>query len=153
IRNVSAEPLGREQMLLVGPPGAKRSMKKPVTFEHLANLPLVLTTRPNSLRTAIEAGLGRSGKRPRPRIEANALPLTTHLVPAGLGYTVLPFCGVRSILQTKKVTASPIADFHITWALASTKSRPLNLAAKKFSNLLQQHARKMIEQRIWSKAN
>jgi len=150
IRNVSAEPLGCEQMLLVGPPEAGLSMKNPIAIDDLIKLPLILTTRPNSLRMTIEAGLSRSGRHPNVRIEANALPLMTDLVTAGLGYTVLPLCGVRAILRSKRVTACPIRDFRITWVLARTKSRPLNLAAKRFSDLLQQFSRKMIAQQIWS---
>src|SRR5262245_42813788 len=71
IRDVSAKPLGREQMVLVGPRHAKLSMKSPVQLDRLADLPLVLTTRPNSLRLTVESGLSRLGKRPQIKVEAN----------------------------------------------------------------------------------
>ena len=49
MRDMSAEPLGREQMYLVGPPAAKLSMNTETSIGKLADLPLILTTRPNSL--------------------------------------------------------------------------------------------------------
>lgn len=150
MRDVSAEPLGREQMVLVGPSNAKLSMKSYVQLERLADIPLILTTRPNSLRLTVEAGLSRLGKRPQIKVEANALPLMTDLVQAGLGYTVLPLCGVRHLLKSRAVTASPIADFHITWIMAKTKSRPLSLAAERFCDLLQEMAREKITERVWT---
>lgn len=150
MRDVSAEPLGREQMVLIGPPAAKLSMKSHVPLERLAEIPLILTTRPNSLRLTVEAGLSRLGKRPQIKVEANALPLMTDLVQAGLGYTVLPSCGVRHLLKSKAVTASPISDFYITWIMAKTKSRPLSLAAERFCDLLQDIAREKIAERVWS---
>jgi LysR family nitrogen assimilation transcriptional regulator len=150
MRDVSAEPLAREQMVLVGSPAAKLSMKSEVQLERLADVPLVLTTRPNSLRLTVEAGLSRYGKRPQIKVEANALPLMTDLVQAGLGYTVLPLCGVRDLLRSKAVSASPISDFYITWIMAKTKSRPLSLAVERFCDLLQDMAREKIAERVWA---
>lgn len=149
MRDVSAVPLGCEQMVLIGPRHAKLSMKSHVQLEKLADFPLILTTRPNSLRLTVEAGLSRLGKRPKIKVEANALPLMTDLVQAGLGYTVLPLCGVRHLVKSKAVSASPIRDFRITWIMARTKTRPLSLAAERFCDLLQVMAHEMIAEGIW----
>ncbi len=151
MRDMSAEPLGREQMYLVGPPAAKLSMKTETPIGKLAELPLILTTRPNSLRLTVEASLNRYGKKPDIRVEANALPLMTDLVTAGLGYTVLPLCGIRACLKNKTVTASPISNFYITWLMAKTKSRPLSLAVERFCDLLHKTAQDQIQKKIWSR--
>ncbi len=149
MRGVSAQALGCEQMLLVGPRHAKLSMRSEVSIDKLANLPLILTTRPNSLRLTVEAGLSRRGLRPNIRIEANTLPLMTDLVSAGLGYTVLPSCGVALLLKNKRVSASPITDFRITWMLARPKDRSLGLAAERFCSMLSEMAREKINEKIW----
>ncbi len=77
---VAAQQLGRERMLLVGPASAKLSMRRETPIEALADLPLILTMRPNSLRLTIETGLGVHGLQPNVRFEANTLPLMTDLV-------------------------------------------------------------------------
>lgn len=86
-------------------------------MQAVGGLPLVLTTRPNSLRLAVEKGLAEHGLQPNVRFEANILPLMTDLVSAGLGYTVLPACGVRSLLKQGQIIASPITGLFITWLL------------------------------------
>ena len=151
MRDITAEPLGREQMYLVGPPSAKLSVRSEIELETIADLPLVLTTRPNSLRLTVEAALSRHGKKPQVRVEANALPMMTDLVCAGLGYTVLPLCGIRNALRDKSVSASPIAGFHLTWLMAKTKSRSLGLGVERFCDLLHLVAQEQIAARIWSK--
>lgn len=148
-RDVSVKPLGSEQMVLVGPRHAGLSMKTHAPLERLADLPLILTMRPNSLRLTVESGLSRLGKRPQIKVEANALPLMTDLVEAGLGYTVLPLCGVRHLLKSKIVTASPIKGLRITWIMAKTKSRPISLAAERFCDSLQDMAREKIAEGVW----
>jgi LysR family nitrogen assimilation transcriptional regulator len=150
MRGVLAKPLGREPMLLVGPRHAKLSLRIPTPMERLAGLPLILTTRPNSLRLMVEAGLNTHGLRPDVRLEVNTLPLMTDLVTSGLGYTVLPFCGVRALLKNKTVTASPISDFFLTWLVAKPKTRSLGVAAERFYKMLCDIGQEKISEGIWN---
>jgi len=142
--------LGRERMLLVGPPGAKLSMRKETPLKSLAGLPLILTMRPNSLRLTIETGLGLLGLQPNVRLEANTLPLMTDLVVAGLGYTVLPACGVRHLIKQRQLSASPITDLFITWMVARPKSRSLGVAAERFHDMLCEMGRKQVRDGVWA---
>jgi len=147
---VTAEPIGREPLMLVGPPNDKIARRREISVDQLADLPLILTMRPNSLRLAIESGLSRLSIRPNIRIEANTLPLITDLVTAGLGYTVLPSCGIRACLKAGQVTARPIVGFSITWLIARAKSRSLSVAAERFCGMVRTLAREQVEKRIWS---
>jgi LysR family transcriptional regulator, nitrogen assimilation regulatory protein len=149
MRGVIAKPLGREQMLLVGPPGAKLSRRVPTPMERLADLPLILTTRPNSLRLTVETGLSALGLRPDVRVEANTLPLMTDFVKSGLGYTVLPACGVRTLRRSNTVSVSPIAGFFLTWAVAKPKTRSLGLAAETMYNMVCKIGAEMVSQGVW----
>jgi LysR family transcriptional regulator, nitrogen assimilation regulatory protein len=108
--------------------------------------------RPNSLRLTIETGMGLHGLQPNIRFEANTLPLMTDLVTAGLGYTVLPMCGVRSLLKQGALSASPIADISITWLVARPKTRTLGVAAERFYEMLCEHGRKQVRDGIWEVA-
>jgi LysR family transcriptional regulator, nitrogen assimilation regulatory protein len=149
---VPARQLGRERMLLVGPVSAKLSMRRETPIKALAELPLILTTRPNSLRLTIETELGVHGLQPNVRFEANTLPLMTDLVTADLGYTVLPACGVRELLAQNKITASPIAGLFITWLVARPKARTLGVAAERFYDMLCELGRKQVRDGIWESA-
>jgi LysR family nitrogen assimilation transcriptional regulator len=144
--------LGRERLVLVGPVDAKLSMRKDTPIEALGNLPLILTMRPNSLRLMVEDRLGMHGLTANVRFEANTLPLMTDLVIAGLGYTVLPICGVRDLLKQERVSASPISDLFVTWLVARPKSRPLGAAAERFHDILCEFSRKLIAKGTWLKA-
>lgn len=152
MRGVEAQPLGREPMLLIGPRAARLSMRKEVPIEALASLPLILTTRPNSLRLTVEEGLARRGLRPDMRVEANTLPLMTDLVAEGLGYTVLPACGAGALLRRGRLSASPVAGLAITWMLAKPNRRSLGVAAERFCDALLAMARKKISEGVWREA-
>jgi LysR family nitrogen assimilation transcriptional regulator len=144
--------LGRERLVLVGPVGARLSIQKDTPIKVLGDLPLILTMRPNSLRLMVEDRLGVHGLTANVRFEANTLPLMTDLVTAGLGYTVLPMCGVRDLLKLKRVSASPISDLFVTWLAARPKSRPLGVAAERFHDALYEFSRKLIAKGVWQEA-
>jgi LysR family transcriptional regulator, nitrogen assimilation regulatory protein len=144
--------LGRERLVVVGPQDAKLSMRKETTIGTLGDLPLILTMRPNSLRLMVEDRLGVHGLTANVRFEANTLPLMTDLVAAGLGYTVLPLCGVRDLIKLGRVSASPIADLFVTWLVARPKSRPLGVAAERFHDILCAYSRKLIAKGVWQDA-
>jgi DNA-binding transcriptional LysR family regulator len=149
MRGIVAKPLGREQMMLVGPRHAKLSLQVPTTMEQLGSLPLILTTRPNSLRLNVEEKLSALGLRPNVRFEANTLPLMTDLVTSGLGYTVLPACGIGALLKNKTVTASPITDCFLTWVVAKPKTRSLGVAAQTLYNMLSEIGEEKIADGTW----
>jgi LysR family nitrogen assimilation transcriptional regulator len=119
--------------------------------EDLGDVPLILTTRPNSLRLFVETRLARIGKKPKIGIEANTLPLMTDLVMARLGHTVLPSCGVRELVKKKLVSACPVEGFYITWLIAQPKSRPLSFAALQLARVLREIADEQIAKRVWER--
>lgn len=149
LHGVAAQSLGREPLLLVGPRTAKLSMAKATPLAALANYPLILTNRPNSLRVIIETALHVESLQPNIRVVADALPLMTDLVTAGLGYTVLPACGIRALLKERALTASPIDGFSITWLVVKPLGRSLNLAAQLFHDAILGIAQKQIGAGIW----
>jgi LysR family nitrogen assimilation transcriptional regulator len=144
--------LGRERLVLVGPPDTKLSMRKETPVKALGELPLILTMRPNSLRLMVESRLGALGLQANIRLEANTLPLMTDLVIAGLGYTVLPFCGIRDLLKQGRVSASPVAELFITWLVARPKTRTMSVAAERFHDILCEFSQRLIAKGFWQEA-
>src|ERR1700761_2743824 len=151
-QGIASQHLGRERIVLVAPASAKLSMRKETPLKSLAGLPLILTVRPNSLRLIIENGMALHGLQPNVRFEANTLPLMTDLVIGGLGYTVLPMCGVRGLLKQGAISASPIADLSITWLVARPKARTLGVAAERFYEMLCEFGRKQVREGVWQDA-
>jgi LysR family nitrogen assimilation transcriptional regulator len=78
----------------------------------------------------VELALSQRGLEPRLRVEANTLPLMTDLVAQGLGYTVLPSCGVFSLVKAGRLSASPLEGLRITWMVARPVNRSLSVAAR-----------------------
>ena len=152
-QGVVSQPLGRERMVLVGPRSAKLSMQKETPIERLAELPLILTTRPNSLRLIVESGLSAKGLRSKVRVEANTLPLMTDLVVAGLGYTVLPACGVPLSVKDCALSASPIKGFYLTWLVAKPKTRSLGVAGQKLYETICEMGREQVRDGVWQAHN
>lgn len=149
---IVSQVLGRERLALVGPPGARLSMRRETPITKLGELPLILTMRPNSLRLIVEDRLGAHNLPANVRFEANTLPLMTDLVASGLGYTVLPLCGVRNLVRQGLVCASPITELFVTWLVARPKSRPLGVAAGRFHDILCEFSRKLVASGVWQEA-
>jgi LysR family transcriptional regulator, nitrogen assimilation regulatory protein len=144
-----ADRLVTEPMLLIGPRDAGLSLDVATPIERLAGLPLILTTKPNSLRRMVELELNRGGLRPQIRAEADMLPLMTDLVMNGHGFTVLPSCGVYSLVKAGRLSASPIKGLRITWTIARPMNRSLSIAARLLLGIIHRVAHELVESGAW----
>ncbi|HEY0438708.1 MAG TPA: LysR family transcriptional regulator [Xanthobacteraceae bacterium] len=149
LQGLATHGLANEPMLLVGPREAKLSLKTPTKIARLADLPLILTTNPNSLRRMVELRLHDAGLRPNVRLQANTLPLTTDLVAQGLGYSVLPSCSALALVQAGHLTASPLADLRITWNIVRPLNRSLNVAARLMLDAVFRTVHRLVETGAW----
>jgi LysR family transcriptional regulator, nitrogen assimilation regulatory protein len=149
VQGLASERLVSEPMLLVGPPHAGLSLDTPTPTERLPELPLILTTRPNSLRRMVELALSQQGLQPRLRVEANTLPLMTDLVAQGLGYTVLPSCSVFPLVEAGRLSASPLAGLRITWMVARPINRSLSVAARLLHEIVFRVVHDLVESGAW----
>jgi LysR family nitrogen assimilation transcriptional regulator len=152
MRGLTADRLATEPMLLVGPARAGLSLDAAAPIERLVELPLILTTRPNSLRRVLEQEMNRHGLRPRVRAEANTLPLMTDLVEQGLGYTVLPSCSVLSLVKGGRFSACPLEGLRITWTIARPANRSLSVAAQLLLDMIFDVARDLVDSGAWALA-
>ncbi len=92
--DIERETLKHESLVLVGSRAGIAQLDRPlgpsVPLRALAELPLILPSRPNSFRLALEAEMGRMGLRPRIVLEVDGLNAIVDLVREGLGFAVLP---------------------------------------------------------------
>ena len=62
----------------------------PITLDEVANLPLILPSRPNAFRILIEGEMMAIGRKPTITLEVDGLNAILNLVKEGLGHAVLP---------------------------------------------------------------
>ncbi len=100
------QPLVDEALMLVGPPGAAPGGT--VTLDQIAALPLLLLSRPNGIREALERAWHDIGAKPGVIAEINSSHLLVRAVEAGLGWSVLPSCGIETAVRSGRLSASEI---------------------------------------------
>jgi len=105
---LNATKLVEDELALVGPPDAGLAMDRPVDFKSLEDVPLVLSSPPHGLRTAIEVAATKARTKLTVKHQADSFQLMKELVQAGLGYTLLPYFSVSDEVESGRVTAAPI---------------------------------------------
>ena len=68
----------------------KKTKHQPITLAEVAELPLILPSRPNAFRLLIESEMIAIGRNPRVTLEVDGLNAILSLVKEGLGHAVLP---------------------------------------------------------------
>jgi LysR family nitrogen assimilation transcriptional regulator len=116
-----------EPLLIIGPGGA--TMVEEAHCEMLADLPLILTSRPNSVRMLIEAWAARYHVKLNVVMEINDVPLTLRLVEEGAGFAILPNSAM-AIRDPARLSRRVIPELQLSWAIAYSKEKPLSMANK-----------------------
>ncbi len=133
-RNLETMPLASEQVYLHAAYGTKLSVDRPVTWQAVAGLPLILPRQSNFLRRRIEEASRRHHFSLNVVMEVNTPSSILSLVERGVGYTVLPGSASYRQRQHKLVSASPLRDFKVVWTMVRNRNpaQPtLVLAAEK----------------------
>ena len=68
----------------------KTPKRQPITLTEVANLPLILPSRPNAFRILIEGEMNAIGRKPDITLEVDGLNAILSLVKEGMGHAVLP---------------------------------------------------------------
>ncbi len=123
---------------LIGPPGDRLTAAREVAFDQLNELPFILPSAPNGLRTSLDAMARQRRIVLLPVIEADSLPLQKGLVSTERLYTVLPLHAVWNELKEGKVQAARIVDppLQRTLSLATAKSKGPSRAVSAVSSLV-----------------
>jgi LysR family nitrogen assimilation transcriptional regulator len=130
---IGIQTLFAEPLRLVGPRGTLTSDS--VSWDSIGSLPLMLTSRPNSVRLAVEAAVLRHRRDINVILEVNDVPLLTHLVAKGVGYSILPSSALSNIAG--QVDSAQLPGAGLTWIVAHSNERPLSTGAKKAVEELQ----------------
>lgn len=109
---------------LIGPPGDACTAAKDVPFAALHDLPFILPSAPNGLRTALDAMARQHHITLAPAIEADSLPLQKSLVESERLYTVLPLHAVWSEVADRRLQAARIVEPPFQRTVSMAWSRP-----------------------------
>jgi LysR family transcriptional regulator, nitrogen assimilation regulatory protein len=119
---VVAIPLLMERLHLVGPAGSLSGVKK-VGVKDLAELPLVLSSRGQTVRNILEDAFAEHGLPLKPVHEANSMLLLKAMVLQKHGYAVLSIGSLAPDLASGRLVAVPISQSGLSLALTMVVSR------------------------------
>ena len=125
---VDLSPLLDDQLFLIGPRPAKaaRKARKSVTLAEIADYPLIIPSRPHSIRMSVENALAGVERKIRVAHEIECIPAVIDLVRQGHGFAVLPFNAVQSTPWGDEVSVKPIVApvLKTSLSLATAAHRP-----------------------------
>lgn len=146
-----AQPLAKVGSYLVGPAGDPVTRSETVKFAQLDRLPLVLPGAPNGLRITLDQLARRKRISLSVVLEADSIPIQRDIVADGQAYTILAWRAVAREVQAGALQAARIVNPVIdrTLVLATTRERPLTLAARETAKLLRQAAQELVRAGAW----
>lgn len=136
---------------LVGARGDAPTAAPEVAFDSLDQLPFILPSAPNGLRTALDTIARQRRISLAPVIEADSLPLQKSLVAAEGLYTVLPLHAVWSEVADARLQAARIVDppFQRTISMAASKSKGPARAVTAVTALIVEIVEQMARAGMW----
>ena len=145
-----------EEVCVIGPGKAvqsklQRKVRVGYHVKDLAELPLILPSRLNSLRTLVEMAVSRHGKAINLAYEVDGLPIIKSMVERGLAYTVLTRAAVGREIAAGTLTAAPIHSPKLVWDLCVVSRRDLrpSEATRELIRLIREEAQESATRGVW----
>ena len=147
--NVRASPelditaLQQEELFLVQPRAGARQPKAgppPITLKALAELPLVIPSRPNAIRMQVESEMAAIGCRPRVALEIDGVSAILDLVADGAGCAVLSRNAVAGSVKPANYLLRAIRNpaLHTQISMATSAQRPATLTQQATLQLIRE---------------
>lgn len=147
--DVELTPLLEESLFLVQRQGDKpRPATKPraIPLRDVANLPLVIPSRPNAIRMLVETEMANLGCRPQVALEIDGVAAILDLVEDGAGSAILSRNAVATSARPQAFALRPIGSpaLRSKLMIAMSSQRPATLTQKAMLQLIQQLAHKLL---------
>jgi LysR family transcriptional regulator, nitrogen assimilation regulatory protein len=125
---IELQPLLDDQLFLIAPLPDKpvRKARKSITLAELADYPLIIPSRPHSIRMSVENALAGVECKIKVAHEIECIPAVIDLVRQGHGFGVLPMNAVKSTEWSGEVLVKPILQptLKTSLSLAISAQRP-----------------------------
>jgi DNA-binding transcriptional LysR family regulator len=137
---------------LVGAAGDRLTKAREVPFATLDNLPFILPSAPNGLRTTLDALAKKHRIHLEAVIEADSLPLMRSVVASEHIYTVLPLHAVWTDVEEGKLQAARIVSptMRRIVSLNYAKAKGANRAVEAVTGLIVQSIQEDAKRGMWS---
>ncbi len=146
--SVDLQPLLDEPLYLIAPFADKlrRKARKSITLAELADYPLIIPSRPHSIRMSVENALAGVEVKIKVAHEIECIPAVIDLVRQGQGYAVLPLNAVKSSPWSDEVLIKPIVAPILTSSLsiAISAQRPKSPLMRKSIDVIRDIVRQEI---------
>ncbi len=144
---IELTPLLEEPLFLVqrsGPGVAQKA--KPIALRDVAQLPLIIPSRPNAIRMQVEGEMAALGCRPQVALEIDGVPAILDLVEDGAGSAVLSRNAVATSGRPQAFVCRPITGpaLRSKLVMAMSSQRPATLTQKAMLELIQALAVKLL---------
>jgi len=145
---VALEPLLEEELYLVEARGSGKrdAPSRAASLRELAAAPLVIPSRPNAIRTQVEAELAQVGLQPSIALEIDGVSAILELVADGAGKAVLSRNAVRTSGRPEAFAMRAIGSPRLRSRLfvATSSQRPSTLTQQAAVELLQRSASRLL---------
>jgi LysR family transcriptional regulator, nitrogen assimilation regulatory protein len=140
--DIDANLLLEEDLFLIEPKkGSADTTAKPITLRDLAEVPLVIPSRPNAIRTLVEVEMANIGCRPTIALEIDGVAAILDLVADGAGCAVLSANAARALGKPATFVARPIRPrLRSKLMLAISSRRPTTLTQQSVMAVVRQRA-------------
>ncbi len=139
---IEITPLQDEELLLVErrPPGlAEEPPPPPIPLAEVAQMPLVIPSRPNSIRMQVETEMAALGLRPTVALEIDGVPAILDLVADGAGAALLSRNAVARSVRPSAYRTRPLdPPLRTRLSLATSSQRPATLTQQTTLTLIRQ---------------
>lgn len=142
-----------DELFLIGSPQDPAYLGNgPVRASRLADIPLVLPSRPHGVRVLVDDALARSGGAAAlVQTEIDAMHSMLGLAESGMGYTILSYSSVRELVLAKRLRIWRIVDPTITRTLVitTTTQRPSTKPARALLRMFKEKVESYVREGRW----
>jgi len=143
--HLTASPLLDEELFLICGPGDQR----PVALREIDTSRLILSSRGQGLRRAVENGFENAGVPLGWAMEIDSIPTTKELVATGDFTTILPYGATHREIEDGRLIARPIkADMRALLVLGTAHSRPVTRATRHLLGIIERKVVEFVDQGI-----
>jgi len=152
-KTLRTDPILSDELFLIGSPkDPSRIGNGPVRAARLAEIPLVLPSRPHGIRILVDEAMDHNGLTANVQMEIDAMHSMIALAESGLGYTVLSYSSVRDLVIAKRVRIWRIVEPVITRSLVitTTNQRPSTKPARDLTRIFQELINSHVRDGRWA---
>jgi len=152
-KTLRTDPILSDELFLIGSPkDPARIGNGPVQSARLAEVPLVLPSRPHGIRILVDEAMDHNGLTANVQMEIDAMHSMIALAESGLGYTVLSYSSVRDLVIAKRVRIWRIVEPVINRSLVitTTNQRPSTKPARDLTRIFQELINSHVRDGRWA---